>query len=295
MNSRTPLFLGVDGGGTGCRALLCAADGAKLASARTGPANIVTDFDGALHNILTATREVISKAGLPDESITDISTFLGLAGSNIGNAGERVHENLPFHQCRIETDAVAAMHGAIGDEDGVVAIIGTGTVYIYRLKGMVRTAGGWGFMVGDLASGAWLGRLLLEKVLLTFDGIHSGSGLTENILRDFENNPQTVVEYAQTAKPGEFGKFAPVIFEFAQKRDPIALEIVRQAVTDIEETLDVILPDDCRFCMLGGLGGIYSAMLSKHYRERLSQPDHDAVTGAAQLALRHFGNSGEMA
>ncbi|MGI9400616.1 MAG: BadF/BadG/BcrA/BcrD ATPase family protein [Rhizobiaceae bacterium] len=288
------LFLGVDGGGTGCRASLRSADGKELASARSGPANIVTDFQGSLDNILSATREVISKAGLPDEAVSDVSAFLGLAGSNIGDAGERIREKLPFRQCRIETDAVAALQGAIGEEDGVVAIIGTGTVYIYRLNGVVRTAGGWGFMVGDLASGAWLGRLLLQKVLLTYDGINSGSDLTKHVLRDFENNPQTVVEYAQTAKPGEFGKFAPVIFEYAEKRDPIALEIVRHAVTDIEETLDVILPSDSRFCMLGGLGGIYSALLSKHYREQLSEPDHDAVTGAAQLAIRYFGKSGEL-
>jgi glucosamine kinase len=42
------LLLGVDGGGTCCRARLASAQGAKLAEVVAGPANIRLGLDGAL-------------------------------------------------------------------------------------------------------------------------------------------------------------------------------------------------------------------------------------------------------
>ncbi len=283
-------FIGVDGGGTSCRVALCDRDGKILGTGSSGSANVMTAPETARDNILEACQKALATASVDLSELAKIPTFLGLAGANIGECGNWVKEQLPFRNSIVETDAYISLEGAVGDSDGVVAIIGTGTVFTYRQDGVVRTAGGWGFTVGDLASGAWLGRRLLQESLLSYDGIHKGSALTRTVLEQFENNPQTVVEYAHTAVPGDFGKFAPLIFDYANQRDPIARRIVQRAVADIEETLDVILPDDdARFCMIGGLGPVYANLLSSYYRERISEPLGDAVTGATQLAIKHFG------
>ena len=42
------LLLGLDGGGTGCRAVLTDAAGAVLGRAEGGPANIMSDPEGAV-------------------------------------------------------------------------------------------------------------------------------------------------------------------------------------------------------------------------------------------------------
>ena len=55
-----------------------------------------------------------------------------------------------------------ALEGAIGDGDGAMAILGTGTAYMVRRNGEARPIGGWGFQVGDQGSGARIGRDLLE-------------------------------------------------------------------------------------------------------------------------------------
>ncbi len=289
MMADAEFFLGVDGGGTGSRALLCTADGMAVGVGLAGPANIMTGFEAAVSNIMTAIEQAFEQADLSMERVPDTPTVLGLAGANIGTLAGRFKAALPFKTCEVTTDAETALEGAVGSNDGVAAIIGTGSVFAYRRSGRFHTVGGWGFLVGDLASGAWLGRHLLQEVLLSFDGIHEGSSLTRKVLDDFQNNPQTVVEYAHTAKPGEFGKLAPLIFEFADQRDPIARRIVSRATSDIEETLDKILPDgDGRFCMIGGLGPVYSGLLSSYYRNRVREPIADAVTGAANLAIRTF-------
>lgn len=284
-------FLGVDGGGTGCRALLCKTDGFSIGVGLAGPANIMTGLEASVGNIMIAIERAFEQAKVPRELIPETPTVLGLAGANIGTLSELVRAALPFRHCMVTTDAETALQGAVGSDDGVAAIIGTGSVFAYRRAGAFHTVGGWGFLVGDLASGAWLGRRLLQEVLLSFDGIHEGSSLTRKVLDDFHNNPQTVVEYAHTAKPGEFGKLAPLVFEFVDRRDPIARRIVSRAISDIEETLDKILPDDeGRFCMIGGLGPIYAGLLSSYYRNRVRQPIADTVTGAVKLAIQTFGS-----
>ncbi len=286
------LLIGIDGGGTGCRAVIADANGNLLGSGKSGAANIMTNFDGARHNIIQACQQAINNAGLEQEEINSAKAFLGLAGANIGDYATRMIDALPFAQCHIDTDAMISLQGAIGDDDGVVAIIGTGSVFIYRAHSKIHTVGGWGFMVGDLGSGSRLGRTLLQETLLSFDGIQNGSGLTDYILAQFENDPQTIVEYAHTAKPGEFGKFAPAIFQYAGKNDSIAMSIVSKAVGDIEETLDVILTrDEQKFCLLGGLGAIYADLLDDRFKNRISQPKGNAADGALALCWKKYAPS----
>ncbi len=286
------IMIGIDGGGTGCRAVIADANGKLLSSGVSGAANIMTNFDGARHSIILACQQAINSAGLEQEEINSARAYLGLAGANIGDYATRMIDALPFAQCHIDTDAMISLQGAIGDDDGVVAIIGTGSVFIYRANGKVHTVGGWGFMVGDLGSGSRLGRTLLQETLLSFDGIQNGSGLTDYILAQFENNPQTIVEYAHTAKPGEFGKFAPAIFDFSAKNDTIAKGIVSNAVRDIEETLDVILTGEKqKICLLGGLGGIYADLLDDRFKNRISEPMGNAADGALALCREKYALS----
>ena len=282
-------LIGIDGGGTGCRAVVCDSKGTRLGVGNAGPANIMTNFEAAQTNILQACENAFGDAGISSAQMSSADAFLGLAGANSGKYAEQTKANMPFRNCIIETDAVTSLEGAIGSADGAVAIIGTGSVFIYRVNGKIKTVGGWGYMIGDLGSGSRLGRELLQESLLVFDGIHDGSDLTQKVLAHFNNDPNIMVEYAHKAQPGEFGTFAPLVFEYAKLRDPVAQKILRQAVSDVEETLDAILVDSSqKFCMLGGLGKLYADLINSNLRKRIQPPLGDAVSGAASLAKRNF-------
>ncbi|MGJ8572001.1 MAG: BadF/BadG/BcrA/BcrD ATPase family protein [Hoeflea sp.] len=283
------MIFGIDGGGTGCRAVVCDQRGVRLGMGGAGPANIMTGLDLARNNIIEACSQALADAGLPKSRLDGANAFLGVAGANIGTYAEQIVNGLPFANCIVGSDAVAALQGAIGDSDGVVAIIGTGSVFISRSSGKIRTVGGWGFMVGDLGSGARLGRSLLQEALLVYDGVHQRSPLTNHVLEHFRNNPQTIVEYAHAARPGEFGTFAPLILEFAEKKDPTARVFLDEAIQDVEETLDAILVgENQRLCLLGGLGKRYAPMLADTYQARLVAASGSAVDGAVDLAIKRF-------
>ncbi|HYH46588.1 MAG TPA: BadF/BadG/BcrA/BcrD ATPase family protein, partial [Thermoanaerobaculia bacterium] len=161
------LYLGVDGGGSGCRAAVADATGRLLGEGSAASANIWTDPQGALSNILAATRQAVEAVPTAPGELVAV---LGLAGANVAGAAERLASALPFARVAIESDAVVALKGALGDEDGITAAIGTGSVFGVQRGGAVAMRGGWGFQLGDHGSGAVMGRALCAAALLAQDG-----------------------------------------------------------------------------------------------------------------------------
>lgn len=284
-------LLGIDGGGTGCRVALADLHGRILGIGQSGSANIMTDMDTARHNILDATKAAFKNANIDMSLASSSSAVLGLAGANVGDNAANLKASLPFKDAMVFSDGLIALQGAIGDNDGTVVILGTGSVFITRTGVNVNFAGGWGFKVSDLGGGARLGRHLLEETLLAYDRFHPTSALTEAVMRRFENNPHKIVQFAHSAAPRDFGTFAPMIFDYAAKEDSVALALLQTAVDQIEQGLDAIMSaGQTRLSLLGGLGSLYEQRLSARYQEKLQKPLNDALTGAVQLAVLNFAS-----
>ncbi|MHC1548403.1 glucosamine kinase nucleotide-binding domain-containing protein [Phyllobacterium sp. K27] len=284
-------LLGIDGGGTGCRAALATLDGRILGMGKSGSANIMTDMNAARHNILDATEAAFASAGIDKSLISSSSAVLGLAGANVGDNAASLKASLPFKNAMVLSDGLIALQGAIGNNDGTVVILGTGSVFITRTGDDVRFAGGWGFKVGDLGGGARLGRHLLEEALLAYDRFHPASALTQAVMQRYGNNPHKIVQFAHSASPSDFGALVPMIFDYAAKEDAVALALLQTAIDQIEQGLDAIMSAcQTRLSLLGGLGPLYEKRLSARYQEKLQKPLNDALTGAVQLAVLNFAS-----
>ncbi|MCC2613156.1 N-acetylglucosamine kinase [Neorhizobium petrolearium] len=288
-------FIGIDGGGTSCRAALADGNGTILGRGKSGASNILTDPDTALKHIAEAARLAFEEAGITPD-LPSAPAVLGLAGNNVGDAVNYVQARLPFKQSEIVSDGVIALQGAIGDEDGAIGIVGTGTVYIARHDGELHSIAGWGFQVSDLGSGARLGQLALQESLLAYDAIRPMTGLSKAILAEFGNNPENVVDFARLAKPGDYGRYTPKVFEFARQGDEAAIRILKTGADGINEALDAvnaITRGKGRLCLLGGLAPLYPEYLAERHRSRLSEPLADALTGAVALAVKAYGSPSE--
>lgn len=283
-------IIGIDGGGTSCRAAVADPHGTILGRGKSGAANILTDPNNAINSITEAAEAAFRDAGIPPEDVAKACAFLGLAGTNVGNLTQYVRERLPFRHTDIDSDGLIALQGAIGDAEGSVAILGTGTIFMARRAGNVHYIGGWGFMIGDLGGGARLGHALLQEALLAHDGIHPASAVTEAILTEFKNDPTAIVEFARLSKPGDFGRYAPLVFQYAEQNDPGALALVEAAARSVNEALDAItaIGGHERLCLLGGLAPLYPGWLEPRHRAILVEPQADALTGAVALAANRF-------
>lgn len=272
------LFLGIDGGGTGCRAAVCDAAGRILREARGGPSNIATDPDGARANILAAARKALP----PGTDPQDVVAVMGLAGANVAGSVARFRQGLPFPRIRIETDALISAKGALGDRDGVVAAIGTGSVFAVQRGGLVRQIGGWGLVLGDEGSGAWLGRTVLARCLKALDGAVPMTPLLSQLLDRFGGG-DGIVAFAAKAAPAEFAALSPMV---TGAEDPAAAAVMARAVADVAEAIDLLQGGDrLPVVFLGGLGPAYAARLTGRWPA--AEPLGTALDGALSLARGH--------
>ena len=116
-------LIAIDGGGTHCRAAVATSDGTVLGRATAGAANIATDPAGAIVNIVEAAKRALREADLANEPLDAMPAYLGLAGFNVSADTTALAARLPFKKVRFEDDAIIALQGALGDEDGVIARI----------------------------------------------------------------------------------------------------------------------------------------------------------------------------
>jgi glucosamine kinase len=253
------LFLGIDGGGTGCRAAVADATGRVLGEGRAGPANIASDVMGARDSILLAARQAMAAATGSDAALSGVAAGMGLAGANAAGAVSTLRQALPFARLRIETDAIAAVKGALGGRDGIVAAIGTGSVFASQIGGQIRQIGGWGLVLGDDGSGARLGRSLLAAALGAHDGFRAMTPLLRAVL-DEHGGSDGIIALSITARPADFAALAP---RMLASDDPAAREVVAQAVEDVARSIAVLQGDPALpVTFIGGLGAAYALRLA---------------------------------
>ncbi len=280
------LLIAVDGGGTGCRVGVGYADRGILAQARGGPANVATDFTGATNYIMATVGEALRSAGLPDKLPDTAVAHLGLAGVNSTEDMAKVEAALPFTHCTVTGDRATAVAGALGPEDGYLVALGTGTIVARQRAGDVKTVGGWGFALSDEASGAWLGRTLLSRIVLAEDGLAAHTPLSRDTLASFGGR-DAIVEFSATARPHQYATHAPDIMAAATQGDAIAQEIVTMGAAYIERALAALeFQTGDVLCLSGGLGPHYASFLSAALTENLQPPQGTALEGAFALALK---------
>ncbi|MCC5860071.1 MAG: ATPase [Ectothiorhodospiraceae bacterium] len=279
------LYLGVDGGGTHCRARLYAPSGHPLGEGRAGSASARQQTDIVWEHILAATRGALTAAGLDEGRMADIHAGLGLAGA-LDEEQQRSIADYPnpFASVRVISDAQAAVLGAFGGGDGGVLIIGTGSCGMALIEGRFRSVGGWGFPLSDHASGAWIGLQALRSALLCREGLGPASVLAERILQAFDNDIPAMVRWQYTALPRDYARFAPEVFRAAAEGDALAGELLESALDEaLMLARGVLALGARRLCLLGGVAQGMEPMLAPRLQQPLSHPQGDAMDGALRL------------
>lgn len=269
------ICLGIDGGGSGCRARARLADGRVTADFSGGPANVYSDPDTAIANITALARRTVGAAcemlGIEEHRAT-VSAALGLAGASELGAAPRLRAALGFAQIEVTGDVEAALSGAFHHHDGIIAAIGTGSVYAGQIGGIMRRRGGYGFILGDEGSGAWLGRAALQRTLHARDGLIATAALGESLWSRY-GALAGMLEFTRSARPTDYAALAPIIIEHAHQGCPMARALldeagdwVCRAIASLQPPAGPALP----VAFVGGLGGVLADDLAA--RERLPWP-----------------------
>jgi glucosamine kinase len=277
-------LIAADGGGTGCRMALRA--GTRRVELQLGRANVHSDPDGAAATLRDGLDRIVAMAGYDQADMARAIGYFGLAGANAPAAAARVARGLPLARVRVEDDRRAAVVGALGDDDGTLAGIGTGSFFARQNAGAVDLRGGWGFLLGDEASGGWLGRLALARVLHAADGLAPHSDLTRALAARF-GGPQGILDFVADARPGDVAALAPDVVAAAEAGDETGADLMRAGAEHIRRAA-AALGWHARepFCAMGGLGQAYLPWLPVAMREAVRAPRGSALDGALVLAAR---------
>ena len=277
-------FLGIDGGGTKCRARLTDTNHNVLAEGLAGSSNLSQVGESALSSILEASHLAFYNAGIPKDKMANTAVGLGISGAELPKGESIIKQwNHPFSSLVFDNDALIACLGAHLGKQGAVLSIGTGIVGWEHIPQHSIMRGGWGFPLSDIGSGAWLGLRALQETLKADDGIIPHSPLTLAILNKHKT-ARGISAWALSARSGQFGQYAKVVADYYSQSDQVAKRLVTEQVYEVEAFLSSIIErNPPRISLLGGMAGFLEPLLQAKMREKLSPSLGDALSGALLL------------
>lgn len=303
---------GVDGGGTGTRAVLLDQSQRVIGEGRSGPSN---PLRVGIATAATNIREAVDKAcAEADIHRSDIATAtVGLAGVRRKDIRDRTREKISeclkeIKSIELLTDGEIALYGATDGKPGLVVIAGTGSICCGRNRqGRHVCAGGWGPIVGDEGGAAWIARKALQAVAQASDGRGPKTSLTDAALDYFNvasaDDLSTAI-YAPTMTNDRLAGFAREVMRAAEDDDDIAANILKEAGHELGRTAAAVIKklrmENEKF-PVAYVGGVYGAgdLVLAPMREEivrvakhadLSQPLFTPVVAAARVAYAHLGN-----
>ncbi|WP_060990291.1 N-acetylglucosamine kinase [Photobacterium leiognathi] len=279
-------LVGVDGGGTSCRARICDINGNTLGEAKTGSANILLGSSVAMASINDAIATAAEQAGLNSSHFRHMSVGLALAGAEQQDAWYAfMQQPHPYGAITLNTDAYGACLGAWGGKDGAILIAGTGSCGILLKDGQQHVVGGREFPISDQGGGAVMGLRLIQQVLLSVDGIVEQTPLARSVLEYFNHDVDSIVSWSKTARPCDYGQFSPSIFAHAAQGDKLAVEMLLQTAADIEMWMNALIQRGAdKICLMGSIAERIHAWLIPPLQQRIATPQGDAMDGAIAMA-----------
>jgi glucosamine kinase len=248
----SPLYVGVDGGATRCRAMVLDRDGRQVGGAE-GPAGIVTvrAATAAAAIVAAVVRDAVRDALRADigDDVGDAGTsppvarlVAGLAGAGRADARDAARSALVAtgiaRAVEVLGDSEIALDDAFDDGAGILIVAGTGSMALGRKasgrEAPQARAGGWGVVLGDEGSGWWLGINGLRAVARATDGRGPATTLTRILLDALSlPGPAAMISRVDGASKGEIAALAPLVLRAARDGDAVARQLADDAAGEL--------------------------------------------------------------
>ena len=228
--------LGIDGGGSHTRALLCDANGQIIGQGLSKGTNLRACSAAILKAHL---QEAIDQATQSIDCSKIIAAHFGLAGAGEADTRAKVStitKELLGEQtaCTIGHDLEIALAGGLANNTGIVLVAGTGAAcYGRTFDGRSTKCGDWGDLVDDVGSGSWIGLRALQACVSQTDGRLPKSSLKKAVM-DFLKIDHMCTFKARIHDSGlsrsERARLAPIILNLANEGDTASIAIVAEGV-----------------------------------------------------------------
>ncbi|MGH4026645.1 MAG: N-acetylglucosamine kinase [Pseudonocardiaceae bacterium] len=296
--------LGIDLGGTRCRALLADTEGARHRTGHANGGNPGSDPAAALTGVARAVGAALE--GTSPKAVRRV--VLGAAGyaavsaPSTARALAQVWAKAGLHcPVRVRPDCEVAFAAGTADPDGVVLVAGTGSMAA-RIsdRSMTSRAGGYGWMLGDEGSGFWLGREAVRAALRVLElGVAPSGELACRVLRavlgDTPPSPNlmstigAITTWVHREAPAGVAALAPLVLAAAQVGDAEATGLLDRAANLLADLALTLWRQGEPLVLAGSL--LTTSRIGTLVRKRLRAAgvrvhhSGEPVAGAAWLAV----------
>ncbi len=285
-------YIGVDGGATKCTVLLEDEAGTFLGCASSGPANIRISVPDAWQSIGHALQMILHASTITlNNADCQIHAGIGIAGCEINDAYEAfIRYPHRFTSVAVTHDAHTACLGAHDGRDGALIIAGTGTVGYQIENEHVEKVSGWGFPHDDIGSGAWLGLEAVKVTLQTQDGRAPGSLLADTVMNYFNDDFDSLVNWANQSNSTAFASLAPFVIKASDAGDVVAIQLLKKAAAALDAVGDALVSKQRNSstalpcALVGGVAPFIQPYLSAALQSRLTPCKRPPEAGAIIFA-----------
>jgi len=285
-------WLGIDVGASGFR--IAVADGRGAQELERGSDRPVIGGDGIrTDTLLPGISAALSRLRSSGRAGDVDAVVIGLAGAGFFDGGLRpfgreIAELTGARSVALVADVIPSYVGALGLRPGAVLAAGTGAVALGTDLGTgLRRVDGLGHLLGDLGSGAWIGRRALEAALAPRAGRPLSSPALAAALEERFGGVEELVRdlYGAGDRSAVLASFVPAVLDAASD-DAVAAAIVEEAAGHLAATLEAAAAGiDGPRAAVGGLvspGSGIRRLLSE--RVDLAEARSSAAEGAAEIA-----------
>lgn len=290
LHSAARYLAGVDGGGSGTRLRLHAADGRAIGYGQAGPSGLAQGVGQAWRHVGQALDAAFGDAGLVRAPDREVALGLGLAGVEIaGRRAAFLAADPGFACCALFGDAESTLRGAFGDAPGIVIAAGTGSIGLARGRdGTQRRCGGWGFPVADEGSGAWLGLRAMQAAQAALDGRAAAGPLSRAVSRLAGADVAALLLWCEGAGQQRYASLAPCVFEAAREHDAAAQALLEAAAAELARHVQALEAAsaggrDLPIVLTGSIGERLQHLWPEALRQRCVAPLGDSADGALAL------------
>lgn len=306
-------IIGIDGGGTHTRGALYR-KGKIISESKTGTTRIgAVGVGESCERTLNVITELCKKAKIDTSEIDAV--IVGLAGVWLDEEKQRAgqllktlarSQSVTLNDLIVTSDAEIAIEGAFDGKNGIITIVGTGSIGLAKIgKKKFERCGGWGIELDDEGSGAWIGREGLTATVRAIDGRGEQTKMVD-VVDDLYptisiEEPRTIVKaYAEGAF--QYQMLTPSVMKCAEEGDKVCLNIIERAAVHLAELpLALIKHYNKTPVPVALMGGIIDAdtllagklinVLEKDGRFKLVQPKGNAIDGAISIGMKLIENT----
>jgi len=227
-------YLGFDGGGTKTDCVLANAEGEMLERATAGPSNpLRAGYAKAWFTMSDAADLVLERAKLKSVDIRGVCAGIGGAGrdSVARRMATFLEKSFPNAAVSVTTDLAITLAAGVGDGEGVILVVGTGSAALGRdAKEKFARAGGRGPWFSDEGSAFDIGRLAVAAVVRADEKRGPKTELSEQLLKWLGMKDWTrMMDWVIKNPDDVFPRIFPLVGELADKGDAISRELLTNA------------------------------------------------------------------